>query len=111
MVGALDAFPRPEVRVVLGAFVVLDERVVACSPSHADPGRAVDDPVAAQHAVRGVAHIDPGAPALAAEVAAKVFVMSKLIGGGQPLAPEQVREVDQLEAEDYRRELLKGWRQ
>lgn len=49
--------------------------------------------------------------ALAAEVAAQVFVMSKLIGGGQPLAPEQVREVDELEAEDYRRDLLKGWGQ
>ena len=47
--------------------------------------------------------------ALALEVAAQVFMLSKLTGGARLLTPEEVREVDQLEAEDYRRELLKGW--
>ena len=47
--------------------------------------------------------------ALTVEVAAQVFVTSKIMGGARVLTPEEVREVDQLEAEDYRRELLKGW--
>ena len=48
--------------------------------------------------------------ALGTEVAAQVFVMSKLLGGARVLTPEEVQEVNELEAEDYRRELLKGWR-
>lgn len=48
--------------------------------------------------------------ALALEAAAQIFILSKLTGGARPLTPEEVREVDELEAEDYRRELLKGWR-
>ena len=48
--------------------------------------------------------------ALAAESAAQIFLLSKLMGGARTLTPEEVREVNELEAEDYRRELLKGWR-
>ena len=48
--------------------------------------------------------------ALAAEAAAQIYLMSKLLGSVPALSAEQVNEVNSLQAEDYRRALLRGWR-
>ena len=47
--------------------------------------------------------------ALGAEAAAQIFATSRLLGGIRELSAEEIHEVDHLEAEDYRRALLKGW--
>jgi len=47
--------------------------------------------------------------ALGAEVAAQIFVTSKLLGSVRALTNEEVHEVNGLKAEDYRRALLRGW--
>jgi len=48
--------------------------------------------------------------ALAAEAAAQIYLMSKLLGSVPALSAEQVNEVNSLQAEDYRRALLRGWK-
>ena len=48
--------------------------------------------------------------ALAAEAAAQIFVASKVLGSVPALSPAQVSEVNGLKAEDYRRALLRGWK-
>jgi len=47
--------------------------------------------------------------ALAAEVAAQIFLTSKILGNVRALSPGEVQEVNSLKAEDYRRALLRGW--
>lgn len=47
--------------------------------------------------------------ALCCEAAAQTFIAGKLLGGIRPFTAEEVQQITKLEAEDYRRELLKGW--
>jgi len=48
--------------------------------------------------------------ALGAEAAAQIYITSKLIGKIRPLTQQEIHEIDSLDAEDYRRSLLKGWK-
>jgi len=106
----------PDYVALMGPEIPLIEYVVPASKELAD--RVVD--AARRHNVillanHGVVALGANVReayfrALCCEAAAQTFVIGRMLGGVRPFTDEEVQQINNLEAEDYRRELLRGRR-
>ena len=95
----------PTVSYVVPAGKELADRVVAAARTH-------NVILLANHGVvaLGANMREAYFRALGAEAAARIYIISKVLGNVPALTPAQITEVNCLKAEDYRRALLRGWK-